>query len=205
MAAILILYVVALELLFRITFFAHEYTLAKVLSWEMVFYYLPFFLMGILYKMYLDRLRPVLLNKNTALVATVMFVLFVAAEDALIDLYDKSWLMLFFCTRILALVSAHYFIYKIFSVSIVAESKLSVALCYIGKMTLEIYLLHNFAMRIILKSILLHWDWAAKPHGLLFDFLLYFGNGIFVTGACIAIVYMMKRIRIYPFLFPSTR
>ena len=171
------------------------YDWVAVTSMEMINGYFPYFFMGIMYKLNFDRLKPIMLNIYTASAALLAFVLGI---NHIIPLPP-------FGAGTLGIVFVHYIIYKIFSIDHVAKTKISAALRYIGSMTLEIYLLHYFFMRLLIAPMFLHCRWLADRINTPLELHVYLSISIFVVGLCLAAVYVMKRIRIYPVIFPSIK
>ncbi|MCH5328272.1 MAG: acyltransferase family protein [Coprobacter sp.] len=155
--------------------------------------YFPFFLAGILFKLNEDMLSPVLTNRYTAGIAFLLFVLG----------YNKVIFLPRFCDGILGILFIHYAVYRLFCFKTVSQSSLAGILCHIGTMTLEIYLLHYFcihALDPVWKN-----GWLAAQVNTWAELPLVLTSSVVIVSMCLAIVRVLKQIRLYPLLFPAAK
>lgn len=167
--------------------------ISDLFSFNRLVAFLPFFFMGILYKLNKDMLAPILLNKFVVFGTILIFYL----------CYDQPRPKLLFLASVSGIIFVHYFIYKIFNRESIAKTRVSTVLRYIGTMTLEIYLLHYYFLRLVVDPLFLHYEWFSRQIGTFVELPLYLLLSICNVGICLGTVYLMKQIRIYPLLFPS--
>ena len=191
---VLTIYSIMVEL--TVNYFLHTgQSWVAVSGVEMINAYFPYFFMGILYKMNEDLLKPILVNKFTAMGALILFI---AGIKHIIPLPT-------FSTGALGIIFVNYTICKIFSVEVIARTRVATALRHIGTMTLEIYLLHYFFLHWFVKPLFSHCKWLVLQHDTFFEMPIYLPISIVVVGLCLATVYVMKQLRIYTFIFPTIK
>ena len=95
--------------------------------------------------------------------------------------------------------------YMMLNSKIIASSKLIRSLIFIGKFTLEIYLIHYFII-FIFKSITgsnLVFDYLTGICNTIFEFPILIILSIIIAAICISIVFIIKKARVYKYLFPN--
>lgn len=153
---------------------------------------MPYFILGIIVKMNSKQLLPIIFNKYCIAVCCLSFVFTQYIENEFIKILSVS-------IGIIAFTGIFFHIFKNEKISNLRASK---ALFFIGTSTLEIYLLHNFVVMGLRKGfpILQHLKVLA---GTIYEFPIYLALALFITAVCIVIVNMMKKIKIYKYIFPA--
>lgn len=165
-----------------------------ILSLSDMFLYIPYFYLGIFFKMNNVQVLNFLNNKYFALACLVVFLSSLSLP--------MNFLVHIICA-VTGIVIVHYFFWFLFRKKQVQESKLSHILEYVGTMTLEIYLLHYF----IIEGL----KWVpglpilSSLKNTALEVPIYMLCSLGIICMCFAVVYLMKRIGIYDYAFPKTK
>lgn len=156
--------------------------------------YFPFFAGGMLMKINYDKIIKILANGYVALGCVAVFTLSYIFMDYQYGRYIFGFAAIFVLFGLF---------YHLFNNKKIATHTLSKALIFVGSMTLEIYLLHYFIIYSLNKFKLAQWliYHINKP----WEFPLFFVFSIVVAVACLGVVYLLKKIKIYPLLFPNLK
>lgn len=161
---------------------------------EYILNYYVYFLGGVLLKMNFDRVLTVMTNKYFVLTCVAIFcVLFNWKDDVTVR----------FIEGFTAIVVLHYVAVMLFKRDRFAASKVSRGLQYIGTMTLEIYLLHFIVFSGIKKWV--GSEWIAPHINKPWEFVVVITLSAGIALICLSIVYLLKKIRVYRFIFPSLK
>ncbi|MBD5242477.1 MAG: acyltransferase family protein [Barnesiella sp.] len=166
-----------------------------ILSLSDLFLYIPYFYLGIFFKMNSDKVLNIMSNKYFVIACLIVFISSLSLP--------MNFLIHLVCA-IAAIVIVHYIFWSLFRKSEVRDSKFAHYLEYIGTMTLEIYLLHYF----VIESIKLLPGGGLQMESLkntVMEFPVYMLCSIIIILCCFAIVYLIKAARLYNIVFPKTR
>lgn len=165
-----------------------------VLSLSDMFLYIPYFYLGIFFRMNSTQVLNYLSNKYFVIACLILFVASLALS--------MNFLVHILCA-VAGIVIIHYVFWAIFRKKRVQDSKFSHFLEYVGTMTLEIYLLHYFIIEGLKRLPGLTFFGSLKNTAL--EIPIYMLCSLGITSICLAIVYLMKRIGIYNFTFPKAK
>lgn len=201
---------VVVEVIYYVTALTEYYILpAKVygfLSWELVAVYLPYLILGIVAKMSVEPFNKLCCSVRWFVVMVAIFTVTYIFREELLERQVAEKIMpyilgfsgIIICNMIFA------FLYRF---AIVAESKIMKGLTFIGTATLEIYLLHYFIVFGIREIT------EGSQLGTMLDTIsntvvelpVYIILGVVVAEICMAIVFFLKKVHIYRFLFPTAK
>jgi len=187
---LLLIPILAAYMLFRST--NNMISLRHLFCGSHLFIYIPYFIMGIFVKMNQEMLMSVILNKYFIGICCIGFVV---VQDI-----PTPARMLCVAAGILALFGLAY---NLFKFECVRDSKVSKALRFIGTSTLEIYLLHYFVIH-FLKTCVPFLQQLGAFKGSIYEFPLFFGLSMLIVAACLLAVYILKKLKIYNYIFPGS-
>lgn len=169
-----------------------------ILSFEKVIFYMPYFILGISWRLIFDRLRPRLKDR---------WVLPIAASSALLafvtDRYVPTSGALHFAIHAWILVSvftAFFGLRKVFD----SHSMAPQLLALVGRETLVIYLFHYFFVRAIYTIIIHFVPSQSLPEQLISPWTSIVLT-IAITAACIIANKMLSRMGISSLIFPQAK
>lgn len=169
--------------------------LVKLFSLELIVHYIPYVILGCIIRMLWTQFENKIINFLWFCFALVLF-----CACILWNFVAKDFLM--------AICGIYILFYAFYNVPTnLYKGRLGSALIYIGKFTLEIYLLHYFIFGIINR---------ATPISRVLQPLLGAANSIYeipsilfisilIAIVCLSIVQIMKFLKIYQFAFPSIK
>lgn len=179
-----------------VEFFDHPFIL--FLSLEKVIFYMPYFILGISWRLIFDRLRPCLKDR---------WVLPIAASSALLafvtDRYVPSSGAMHFAIHAWILVSVFTVFFdlrKAFNSDSIAPRLLAL----VGRETLVIYLFHYFFIRAIYTLIIHFVPSQSLPEPLISPWTSFVLT-IAITAACIIANKTLSRMGISSFIFPTAK
>ncbi len=153
---------------------------------------MPYFILGIIVKMNSKYLLPLILNKYCIAICCLSFIFTQYIENEYLKIVSVS-------IGIAAFTGIFFHIFKYEKINNLRASK---ALFFIGTSTLEIYLLHNFII-LGLKKVFPILQNLKGLAGTIYEFPIYLVLALLITVFCIVLVNMMKKIKIYKYIFPS--
>ncbi len=172
----------------------HTNAIWKGFSLSLLFSYMPFLLFGAVFKIQSHAWLKYTTHIYTLISAIAIYIL------------AKFYLLGFIATLIqgfTGIIIIHYIFFHLFNIDKFKHSLFSQKLQFIGKKTLEIYLLHYFFIN-ILKQI---------PHipqqiyGIIntnYELPLCLCLSLAIAYICLGTIKLMKKLKIYNLLFPST-
>lgn len=174
------------------------------LSFNMLAMYLPYLIFGIISNIYINNFNKL----NRSLWWSIASVLTFTVTLWLINKLSVNFIFSILSGMVLSL-SGIMMIFNIFYMmlnsKIIASFKLIKSLIFIGKFTLEIYLIHYFII-FIFKSITgsnLVFDHLTGICNTIFEFPILIMLSIVIASICVSIVYIIKKARLYKYFFPN--
>ena len=177
---------------------------SKILGWETtklwgflsfsdMFLYMPYFTLGILFKINNDRILKIITNKIFVLASFIAFI-------ALLSIPMNALVHIGCAVAGISII--HYLFWKIFQYKSILESRISYLLQYIGTLTLEIYLLHYFIIEAL--KIVPDINILTGLKNTLFEFPVYLILSSIIICGCLGCLYLFKILRLNRFLFPKS-
>lgn len=165
-----------------------------ILSLSDLFLYLPYFYLGIFFKMNSGQLMKVLSNKYMFVSCLIVFFASLSIP--------MNFIVHIICA-VAAIVVVHFVFMRLSMQHRAQNSKISHYLEYIGTMTLEIYLLHYFIIEGIkfLPGVSNLESLKNTP----MELPVYMLFSAAIISACLALVYIMKKFGLYNYAFPKAR
>lgn len=161
------------------------------LSLDPFFHYLPYLLLGCIFKMYYNQAITYILKYKYFTIGLLLFCLTIAVPQ--LSLFNLI-------PAVCGIYIMHFICYKIKDTLI--NNKIGLLVINIGTSTLEIYLLHYIIIHYI-TTFSPFINWGKSICNTIWEFPLYVFISILIACSCIVVVWMLKQLRIYRFLFPE--
>lgn len=162
--------------------------------------YLPFFILGLIAKMYESQYRDILTNKYLIICALIVF-LFVPLKNQDI-LWGKAFgqPLTILCSICGVMVVLHLFL-QLERMKLSLVNNLRASLTTVGKYTLEIYLLHYVFIHLVTETF--GFKNLEYPLNACDGFPFFILLSISTVLGCLAIVKVLKLTGLYMFVFPK--
>lgn len=170
-----------------------------LLSFELLTTYLPFFLLGMAAKMFKDEFMKIVCSKWTIGIAFILFVALSEFPNITAHVNKISWRFVG-CglTGIVCALSSFYFICQLKWRPIVW---ITTKMAFLGKSTLEIYLIHYFFLSMIGE--VFDFGKLFPVIDTVWELPIFITMSVVVTQMCMLVVGLLKRFNLYRFVFPN--
>lgn len=176
------------------TLFKNAGKIGNIAGVSQLYSYFLFFMGGVIFKYNFDTLHSIVVKKWFTLLAFVGF---------LVCFYFFKGFPNKVLYGFLAIAVLYGLAYGVFRSQRVIGSRCARGLCYLGKMTLEIYLLHYFVIYLLRTYTDRHW--IVSHINAPWEFPMLFGISIAIALICLGTVYLLKRLRVYGIIFPQAK
>lgn len=201
---------VVVEAIYYVTSLTEYYILPEsvygFLSLELVAVYLPYLILGIVAKMSVGAFNKMCSSVKWFVAMLVIFTTTYLFREELLERQVVEKIMPY-VLGFSGIIICNMFFAFLYRFAIVAESKIMRGLTCIGTATLEIYLLHYFivfGIREIAKGSQLS-AMLDSISNTVAELPIYIILSVVVAEICMAIVFLLKKTRIYRYLFPATK
>lgn len=164
-----------------------------ILSFSDMFLYMPYFVLGILFKINNDCIMKIITNKFFVIACLIIFFSL---------LYIPMNALVHIGCAIAGISIIHYLFWRIFQYKSILESRISYLLQYIGTLTLEIYLLHYFIIEAL--KIIPNINILTGLKNTLFEFPIYLILSSIIIYCCLGCSYLFKILHLNKYLFPKS-
>lgn len=155
--------------------------ISRVLGWFTVCYYIQWFTMGLIVRKYATQFVSLVSNNRIKTAIFVLYILclcfiysdWVKSSIILNTIFNLSGSYLGLLTIITLFISAKSYFAK--------ENFVSNALCFTGRRTLDIYMLHYF----LLPPLPILGQWLAPNSMVLFQLIYGLGTAVIITAICL--------------------
>lgn len=167
-------------------------TLWNGLSMDPLLHFLPYCLLGCVFKMYYDRLLDSIVKFRYLVLAVLLFC--TAIVFPRVSLHNLV-------PAVCGIYILHYLCYKVKEG--ISENRIGKFFIKIGTSTLEIYLLHYIVIYYLamIPSII---RWGGEFCNTVWELPIYLIISILIASTCLSVVWVLKRLRIYCVFFPET-
>lgn len=198
------------EIIFYVTSLTDYYILPEAvygfLSWELVAVYLPYLILGIVAKMYIDKFNRICRSIKCLVTMIAIFTTTYFYRETLLE-YQVIEKIVPYVLAFSGIIICNIIFSFLYRITFVAESGIMKGLTFIGTSTLEIYLLHYFIVFGV-KSITEHTqvgDLLDSICNTVFELPIYIVLSVIVAEICLFVTYQLKNTGIYRFLFPEAK
>lgn len=165
--------------------------IVKLLSFRRILHFTPFFIGGIIFRIYEKTLSVILANTYTFVVALLLF--FWSRE------FITEPMFYALVEGFSGIIIVYYLFINIYRLKAVEDSKASQWLQHVGKNTLEIYLIHYFFVFTLAK--LPQLKSLGQIDSVTLKFLTIISIAAVITASTLLVAYLLRKLRIYKFLF----
>lgn len=167
--------------------FKHE--ISTLLSFEHYISYLRSLVYGCIFRILWDKYKNHLMKWYLFLFSIIGFIVSEIVGHGM--------------SLITSIFGIYFMLFLVYSISNKsdASNKLSLWLSQLGKLTLEIYLLHYLIIYATLKNFLILDTIQKSFINSIFEFPIFISLSILIVLVCILVVFVFKRLKIYKFLF----
>lgn len=167
-------------------------TIWTSLSLDPLLHFLPYCLLGCVFKMYYDRLLDSMVRFRYFALAILLFCVAIVFPRA--SLYNLV-------PAVCGIYILHYLCYKVKAG--LPENRIGKFFIKIGTSTLEIYLLHYIVIYYLamIPSVM---RWGGEFCNTVWELPVYLIISVLIASVCLFVVWVFKRLRIYHVFFPET-
>ncbi|MBR6745856.1 MAG: acyltransferase [Muribaculaceae bacterium] len=198
------------EVIFYVTSLTDYYILPDAvygfLSWELVAVYLPYVILGIVAKMYIDKFNQICQSVKWAVALIAIFIATYIYRETLSE-YQVIEKIVPYVLAFSGIIICNIIFSFLYRFTFVAESRIMRGLTFIGTSTLEIYLLHYFIVFGIksISDLTTAGEMLDSICNTVFELPVYIVLSVIVAEICLFAVYQLKNTGIYRFLFPEAK
>lgn len=168
-----------------------QYKIASLTSFEFLQKYIVYFILGIVFRINENSLLNIITNRFTFLISLILFFT--------VQHFIGYWRIYTFIQAISGICIVFYTFNLISKSEVISNSRFSDKLKKIGRLTLEIYLLHYFVIFSLRKFSAIQYlhNLADTPYEPVIALVL----AVIVTYTSIAIATILKKIKVYKLIF----
>lgn len=198
------------EVIFYVTSLTDYYILPdavyEFLSWELVAVYLPYVILGIVAKMYIDKFNQICQSVKWAVALIAIFIATYIYRETLSE-YQVIEKIVPYVLAFSGIIICNIIFSFLYRFTFVAESRIMRGLTFIGTSTLEIYLLHYFIVFGVksITDLTTAGEMLDSICNTVFELPVYVVLSVIVAEICLFVVYQLKNTGIYRFLFPEAK
>lgn len=159
--------------------------------------YYVYFVGGMLLKMNLKYLRKIIANRYVAMSCVCCFF------AVYLGIEWRKYLFPFYVMGFSAIIALFHIFATLFNSERIIQSHVSKWIQYLGTMTLEIYLLHFYVFTLLRNHV--GYEWLTFHVNKPWEFVVVITLSAGIALICLSIVNLLKKIRVYRFIFPSLK